>query len=412
MDNNNYNGYPYSVQRPEGVQQAPPQKKRVSKAGIAALLVAAFILCGTGGGVGGYFLATHLNQSYSDRTDPGGQVTPHSTASPTAVPNENTPGSTPAQPMVQSGNRTALTLPEIYDKCNPAVVAISTEMARNNAFGYQSTYASAGSGFITSSDGTVITNHHVIEGADTINVLMPDGKSYKATVVGSDASVDIAVLKIEASGLPFLTFGDSDEMRVGDTVAAIGNPLGEFANSQTSGTISALSREVNIEGTPLTVLQTDAAVSPGNSGGPLINVYGEVIGIVSAKSVDTGVEGIGFAIPSNSAAVSIASLAQYGYIKGRASLGVTVNLEYSAYASRYRQPEGVYVESVSPGSAADKAGLQEGDIIFGIGDTEVTDFSALQSALLGFKPGEKSTIRFYREGGEQSSEITFDERTN
>jgi len=193
------------------------------------------------------------------------------------------------------------TLPEIFLGANPAVVTISTESVVRNIWGQGFTVTSAGSGFIISADGYIVTNHHVIENTTRITVKLYDGTVYQTRVIGHNRANDIAVLKIEATDLPFLTFGDSDALMVGEQVAAIGNPLGELSNSMTVGYISGLNREINIDGIKLTMIQTDTAVNRGNSGGPLLNTKGQVVGIITAKSGGHNVEGLSFAIPSNTA---------------------------------------------------------------------------------------------------------------
>ena len=232
-----------------------------------------------------------------------------------------------------SGGRT-LSLNELFSSANPAVVAISTETTGRNVFGRRVTLPAAGSGFIVSEDGYLVTNNHVIENAASISVLLHDGTSYPAVLVGTDPLSDLAVLKIDANGLSYLVWGDSEDLQVGDQVVAIGNPLGEFANSMTVGYISALDREINIDGTPRNMLQTDAALNEGNSGGPLLNMRGQVVGIVSAKSIGMSVEGLGFAIPSKVAKNIINQLIDGGYVKNRGMIGVQVGVDYSSGEAR------------------------------------------------------------------------------
>lgn len=408
--NEDQDRYSYALQRPgSGTWHTepqrppePPKKKKRNASGIVALLLVGCIIGAGAGGAAGYW-AAGLNESPAVTQTQDG--TPGQGAQGSQEQSANQSTYTP----VAKGSGTELSPAEIFDRCNPAVVAISTETAVRNVFGQISNYASAGSGFIISADGIIVTNHHVIADADTVKVLTADGKTYDAKVIGSDAAVDIAVLSIEATGLPYLTIGDSDSMKVGDMVVAIGNPLGELANTQTVGTVSALGREVNIEGVPMTMLQTDAAISPGNSGGPLINAYGEVIGIVSAKTVDTGVEGIGFAIPANSAMESIGDLQSYGYIKGRPYLGVSLDSSYSSFARQYRLPSGAYIASVEAGSCAEKAGLKEGDVILELGGERIADASALQTTKLKYKAGDTVKIKYLRDSKEYTTDITFDE---
>ena len=292
-----------------------------------------------------------------------------------------------------------LTLPELFDGANPAVVAISTEVTGRNAFGRVVTFPSSGSGFFVSSDGYIVTNDHVIENANSITVLLYDGRVIPATVVGRDPDSDIAVIRIEGTNYPFLSFGNSDTLRVGEQVAAIGNPLGELANSMTVGHISALNRDINIDGTSHNKIQTDAAVNRGNSGGPLLNLYGEVIGVVSAKSTGMDVEGLGFAIPSSHAESIMRQLVDYGFIRGRAILGVTIQ-----YGNGM-----VQVASVGTSSAAEQAGLRTGDIILSVNGTQLSNFSDLRTLLDEASPGDTMEMRVLRGSEEITITAVLDE---
>ena len=302
-----------------------------------------------------------------------------------------------------------LSLTELFAGANPAVVAISTEMTGRNAFGSIVTQPAAGSGFIISADGYIVTNNHVIDGATSISVLMHDGVKYPAELVGRDPSSDLAVLKIEAGNLSYLTLGNSDKLQVGEQVAAIGNPLGEFANSMTVGYISALDREINIDGTARIMLQTDAAVNSGNSGGPLLDMKGRVIGIVTAKSSGSNVEGLGFAIPSSKAEAAINQLINlgntegFGYVKKQAVMGVVVS-------SREDSSEpGVLVQSVNSGSAAEKAGILEGDVILSANGTVTGTVVGLKEVINALFPGDKLSLNILRDGKEIVINVTLDE---
>ena len=289
-------------------------------------------------------------------------------------------------------------LPEIFDGANPAVVAISTETVGRNVFGREVVFPASGSGFLVSPGGYIVTNEHVIENASRITVFMYDGRQYEAEVVGSSAFSDLAVLKIEGEGLPHLRFGDSDLNRVGEQVAAIGNPLGELANSMTVGYISSLERDVQIDRTPHVMLQTDAAINRGNSGGPLLNLRGEVIGVISAKRVGSGVEGLGFAIPSNYAARIVEQIIEYGLVR-RAVIGVTVDEVDGA----------VKLIAVSPGGPAQIAGLEPGDAILRIGERQVANFLHFRLALNSLTPGEAVEILVSRNGVEMAFEVVTGE---
>ena len=300
-------------------------------------------------------------------------------------------------------NGSTLSLTDLFTGANPAVVAISTETTGYNVFGRRVTLPAAGSGFIISADGYIVTNNHVIEDANSISVLLYDGNKHQATLVGRDPNSDVAVLKIDAQGLSYLSWGASDALKVGEQVAAIGNPLGEFANSMTVGYISALNREINIDGTPRNMLQTDAAVNEGNSGGPLLNMMGQIIGIVSAKSVGMSVEGLGFAIPSNEAKAIVDLLIRDGYVKGRAVMGVTVGLDDEDGATF------VYVVSVNPGSAAEKAGVKEDDVILSANRKAVSTIEELKDVIATLSPGDELALKIRRGNENISLTVILDE---
>ncbi len=305
---------------------------------------------------------------------------------------------------------------QIFDMAKDQVVGITTEVTYQNFFGMTSSSAVSGSGFIISEDGYILTNYHVIETAYANNldvtVMTYDGTKYTASIVGFENGNDIAVLKIDATGLSPVTFGDSDLITMGETVYAVGNPLGELAYSMSTGTISGLDREIVTEESVvgINMFQIDAAVNPGNSGGPVYNSRGEVIGIVTAKSGATNAEGLGFAIPANDAKSIADDLMTKGYVTGKAYMGVRLDERYnSMYAQYYNMPLGAYVYSVDTGSAAEKAGLQAGDIITKIGDTEITSYTELKAAVRGYSAGDEAEIVLYRAGESITVTITFDE---
>jgi len=307
----------------------------------------------------------------------------------------------------------AMTPAQLYASQVNSVVAISTTVKSGYGSGQ-----SSGSGFILSEDGYVITNYHVVEGATAIDVVMHDGTEYPAELVGKDSSNDLAVLKIEASGLPAATLGSSKDLVIGDMVVAIGNPLGELASTQTVGYVSGIDREVSTGGsiTTISMIQTDAAINPGNSGGPLFNMYGEVIGITTAKySGTTGsgasIEGIGFAIPIDDVEPLISDLIDYGYVTG-AYMAVTVQDTDSASAEMFGLPTGAYIVSVEKDGAADRAGIRAKDIVIGLGEYEVSNVTELTRALRNFKAGDTTTVKLIRSGQEMTLEITLDEKPN
>ncbi len=303
---------------------------------------------------------------------------------------------------------------EVYEMTVGSVVGIKTE-ATTNAFGQEAVSASAGTGFILTEDGYVITNSHVVSGADTIQVELFNEESYEAELVGQDSSFDIAVLKIEAEGLKPVTVGNSDELKVGEEVAVIGNPLGELTFTMTTGILSALDREINTDGNPQNMLQTNAAINSGNSGGPLFDMNGNVIGVTTAKYSGTStsgatIEGLGFAIPINTALKVAYDLVDHGYVKGQAYLGVTVSTLDSKTANYYGLPVGPRVEAIVDGSCAQKAGLQVGDIIIAVNDVETATHPELLAVLKKHKAGETIELKIYRAGAEMTLTAVLDEK--
>ena len=316
-----------------------------------------------------------------------------------------------------------LTPGQVYAMNVNSVVSIGNYATVSSSYGYFGGSGSAsqqlvgsGSGFIISEDGYVITNYHVVEDAERLTVGTYMGDEYEAALIGYDELNDVALLKVEATGLDAVTIGSSDELIVGDMVVAIGNPLGdELASTQTVGYISGKDRSISTDGSIINMLQTDAAINSGNSGGPLFNMKGEVVGITSAKysgSSTSGatIEGIGFAIPIDDVMSMIDDLRDYGYLRNQAYLGVTVRDMDSSTASMYSLPAGSYVDSVVEGGSADRAGVQPKDIIIAVGEYEVSGNTELTSALRRFKAGDTTTITVYRSGQELELTITFDEK--
>lgn len=301
---------------------------------------------------------------------------------------------------------------QVYAENVKAAVAISSQGQTTNIFGQISETASAGSGFIISADGYVVTNFHVISGGNRVGVILYDGTEYEAAVVGYDQSNDVAVLKIEAQDLSYVTFGSSDALVVGERVAAIGNPLGELSSTLTVGYVSAKDRTVNTEGTYQSMIQTDAAINSGNSGGPLFNMHGEVIGINTAKYSGTSasgatIEGIGFAIPIDDVRDLIEDLAEFGHIKS-GYLGIMAQDVDIEIANEYNLPLGARVLEVTPGSCADRGGIMAKDIITELGGQKVENMSDLTRALTKYEGGEEVTVTVYRNGGEKILTITLD----
>lgn len=288
---------------------------------------------------------------------------------------------------------------EIVAQNENAVVEIKTESVATDSWIQNYVTEGAGSGVIVDTDGYIMTCNHVIDGASSIQVTLKDGTSYDASVVGADSKTDVAIIKIDANNLTAATYGDSDELSVGDLAVAIGNPLGELGGSATTGVISALDRELTVEGQNMTLLQTDASINPGNSGGGLFDGEGNLIGIVVAKSSGSNVEGLGFAIPINTAAEIGKELIENGHVTGRAALGVSViDASDAQTAMQYGlQLTGIYITDVT-GSEAKAAGFQTGDMIYYVDDTQIDSSATLSSVLLEHKPGDEVKVIVVRDG--------------
>lgn len=309
----------------------------------------------------------------------------------------------------QVAGKTALSIMQIAKLAKPAVVAISTESRVQNPFGQTGIVDASGSGFIITGNGYVVTNYHVIEGAQTISVALDDGQIFPATIVGSDPNNDVAILKINGTNLPTVTLGKSAELEVGELAVAIGNPLGELSGTVTAGIISALNRKVTIDGLTLTLLQTDAAINSGNSGGALLNSFGEVIGINNAKNAGEGIEGLGFAIPIDTVKPIIESLIRFGYIQGRPKIGIGTRDVTQQMADYYKIPKGVYVSSVEANSAAAIAGIKVGDVIIKADGKETLTTEALNTAKAPHKVGDNMSLTYVREGVETTVQLTLKE---
>ena len=312
------------------------------------------------------------------------------------TPNESVNGLTPGQ---------------VYAQSVDSIVTVSATV--RGTMGQQGT--STGSGFIISEDGYIVTNYHVVEGATSVSVTLHNSEEHRAEIVGYDNANDVAVLKINGQNLPFLKAGSSDDLIVGDQVVAIGNPLGELTSTMTVGYVSAKDRVITTDGSRINMIQTDAAINSGNSGGPLLNMKGEVVGITTAKYSGTSssgatIEGISFAVPMDDVWKKITDLRDFGYITG-AALGVMVHDMDQQTAIYYGLPMGAYVTEVNAGGAAEKAGVQARDIIVGIGDDPVTSLNELTRVLEQYSGGENTTITVWRAGREVTLNITLDART-
>ena len=328
----------------------------------------------------------------------------------------NVSGRTVSQVSLKTvDGKTEMSDAEVYAANVNRVVSINvTGTSGYNFFGQPVQSASSGSGFVLTSDGYIVTNYHVVENAETVKVTMYNGDEYDAQYVGGDEDYDIAVIKIEATDLPAVTLGNSENLNVGDHVLAIGNPLGDLTFSMSGGMVSSVNRTINVDGTPFNMIQTDTSINPGNSGGPLLNSYGEVVGFVSAKYSSYGtsgesVEGLGFAIPINDVISMIQDIMTNGYVSNKAYLGATIGTLTSSMAQQYRYDisQGAFVYSVEDGSPAAQAGLQLGDVITAIDGTEIASLDDLTAAKKSYSAGDTSTLTVYRQGETVTLELTW-----
>ena len=366
---------------------------------------------------------THNNYvMYAEKADTAPAIQREAAQSAPAVPAETASADAEAETKAdavsafkESGSYSKA---QIVEMSAPSVVGIDTiSVATTNSYwyGYGQSYEvpGSGSGVILSEDGYIATCAHVVDGAKSVKVTLNDDTSYDATVVGTDAKNDIAIIKIDATGLVPAAVGDSETLTVGSEVIAIGNPLGELRGTATAGIISATNRTIEVEGQAMTLIQTDAAISPGNSGGGLFDATGKLIGIVNAKVSDSRAEGLGFAIPVNSVLDEISDLLNYGYVKGRAYLGVsTQDVTLRSRDRMWYYSDGtrcVLVEKVVTGSAAEQAGIQPGDLILKLEDKQIASGDDLSAAIGAYKPGDKATLTIQRDGRELTVEVTFGE---
>ena len=310
--------------------------------------------------------------------------------------------------------KTQLSDAEVYAANVNSVVSIRTSAtAGYNFFNQPVKTASAGSGFVLSKDGYILTNYHVVKNAETVTVTLYSGEEFDARYIGGEEDYDIAVIKVEAENLQPVTLGDSATLNVGDHVLAIGNPLGELTFSMSGGMVSCVDRAINVDGTPFNMIQTDTSINPGNSGGPLFNQYGEVVGIVSAKYASSSngdaVEGLGFAIPINDVFSMVKDIMTNGYVTNRAYLGITPQTMNETWAAQfsYDQKTGVFVCSVEPDSAAERAGLKMGDVITKVDGTEIKTVEDLNLAKKKYSAGDTASLEVYRPDGTVTVEITW-----
>jgi len=315
--------------------------------------------------------------------------------------------------QLTDGEKAPMSTVDIATNVGPAVVGVSTSTQYMSFFGQVYEQEGSGSGIIISSDGYIVTNNHVIENAKSIAVTLNTGEEYSATLVGTDAKTDLAVLKISANDLTVASLGDSSVCNAGELAVAIGNPLGqELAGTVTVGVISAVNRSIQADdGTNMVLLQTDAAINPGNSGGALVNGYGEVIGINTMKFSGNGVEGIGFAIPVNTAKPIIADLISNGYVKGRPLIGLSLREISPELAAVNDMPAGLYVADVSKGGAAEKAGIRKGDIIVAVQDKIVESAKEVNDIRDKYAAGDTIKIEVSRDGQKMQFNVVLQEDT-
>ena len=393
-------GDPWDRPQPP-VPSQPPKKK--GGAGRAVALVLCCAIAGGGAGLGGAAAYSHLNRAPQNET-----TIYRNEVDPTAVNVKQADGLTP------------MSLSEIYAAYADSCVCISVQGMATSGW-YQQPTSGAGSGFIISEDGYIVTNYHVIDGANAIKVTLNNGDSYDAKLVGGEELNDVAVLKIDGvSGLKPVVLGDSEDLVVGETVCTIGNALGTLSFSQTSGQVSSTGRSITMsDGTVMNnMIQTECTINSGNSGGPLFDSYGRVVGITSAKLSNNGqssqaaIEGIGFAIPINDVIGIVTDFMEYGYITGRPYMGITVQDVTESDTQRFGFPAGAVVTSVEEGSCAEVAGLKQGDVITKMDDTEITGMNQMVSVKNRYKAGQTVTLEVFRFGENLTLTLEFDEQEN
>ena len=378
--------------------QPPVQPKKQGFFHRAAVKVTALILaCAVAGGLAGWGGAAIAGSGSSS----GKTTIQQSDRQPVTVQAKKVDGQTKMDPAT------------VYASVVNSAVSINCSATSTNIFGQQTQTASSGSGFIITEDGYVVTNYHVVSGASSVQVTLYNGDTYDATVIGGDSDYDVAVLKINAAGLTPVTLGNSADVNVGDSVLAIGNPLGELTFSMSGGYVSSCNRAINVDGTPFNMIQVDCSINPGNSGGPLVNLYGEVVGIVSAKYSSyssTTVEGLGFAIPISDVRSIITDIMENGAVTDKAYMAITAGTMNEQMAAQFNidVTEGVFVYSVVEGGAGEKAGLRLGDVITKMGDKTLTSRQDLSAAMKGYRAGDTVTLTVYRGGQYIEVELTFD----
>ena len=393
--------YEHAAHAPE-----PEQKKRsiFPTILITALITAIICLCGA------YLIMRDINFTSAQQAAQLATPTPQNTQ---AQSEEPTPNSTASQGLV-IGNNSGEAPDNVIQECMKTVVSINIEVVTSTFYG-DTVSTGSGSGVIMTADGYIATCNHVIKDADSVSVKLQDGTTYEAKIVGYDSRTDLAIIKIEAENLPAAAIGDSNAYPVGSKVYAIGNPLGEYASTVTNGIISGIDRSVEIDGTSMTLMQTDAAINPGNSGGGLFSAEtGELLGIVNAKNYGTEIEGLGFAIPTSAAHDVIIDLMDKGFVTGRPYLGIaTENVNFSSGGGFFFGTVTTYVraKSVADDSPAQRAGIQAGDYILRVGDTDINTTDDLQNALDNYNAGDIVALTVSRNNQTLTINVTLGERS-
>ncbi len=455
INDNNENRSSYSYSYPDTAKGSsynttddPTEPQPKKKKGVITRVIA-FAVCAAVISAGSISTYRYIDNGFSFKnffgssTSESSQENDSSSGSSLSADNAANKNDTEQKSLIELASRSdSLSLPDAVDKVMPAVVGISSQFAvpaQNYSsdwfFGMpfgsgdgntqQKSATATGTGIVMTSDGYIITNAHVIYDteantnygkAQSVSVLMSDKTNYDASIIGYDTDTDIAVLKIDATNLKPADFGNSDDLKVGELVLAIGNPLGfELFGSVTSGIVSALGREISVNDKQMSLIQTDAPINNGNSGGPLVNSYGQVVGINSAKMssayTSATIEGLGFAIPITQAKTIIDDLINYGYVKGRAQLGLTSIAVDESTSNLYGIPVGLYVRSVTPNGAADAAGIMAGDVIIGVDNEAVSTTTKLKEIISKHKAGEEIVVNINRNGQDQDIKVTLQEIT-
>ena len=429
MDQNNDWYERYSSQPPQDGGARAPHRNEKRGVRYSTLIVFMLVAVLLGGLLGGLYTRQYVAQQLTALNTQQAQSVQN------ALSEANPGGSAGLTTASTSGFASTFSKAQIIELTAPSVVGIDTYYTASGNLGLpfaggndngssnsqsQQVQVGSGSGIILTSDGYIVTCKHVVDGAETIKVILNDDTEHDAKLIGSDSRSDLAVLKIDATNLTPATLGDSDMLTVGEDVIAIGNPLGELRGTATSGIISALSREVTVESTSMSLIQTDAAISPGNSGGGLFNASGSLVGIVNAKASSSNSEGLGFAIPVSSVKTIISNLIDHGYVLGRAYLGVyTQNVTLSSDANSGSNglfgnffggsTSCVQIAQIVSGSAAEQAGLKANDLILKVNDTTIDSNTTLAGVISGFNAGDTATLTIQRDGKEQTVSVTFGE---